>query len=220
MDELLQLANSLGPIGLLALTAIVIARAIAPAINSLVDARKEANEISRRNVERWEASDRTVEQNTSALLSIKSAMEAISARQTEQNQIDVGRVEQNKVIHKNVLSMSENMLQVGEAVAGIARSLASERGDVVQGVSQAMTQHLDARDSSLSNERSQRDRVVDSRLDALAHDTGDIKRMLSLLLKAQGLAVEELIAPTITAPDPNEGNGHAPDPNDGKEATE
>lgn len=208
MNEWLQLAQALGPVGIIALTAIIIARAIAPAINGLVDARKEANDINRRNAERWEASDKTVEQNTSALVAIKTAMEAISARQSEQNEIDVGRVEQNKIIHKNVMAMSENMLQVGEAVAGIARSLATERGDVVTGVSKAMTEHLNQRDEKLSTERTERDKVVDERLDALAHDTGDIKRMLIAMAAALGVEIKDVSFTRVATPEP-------PDPNEG-----
>lgn len=77
--QLFQLAQTLGATGILALALVVMARAIAPAIDSLANARREATEAAKQMRERWAASDAMLTANTAALQEVVTNLARLNA---------------------------------------------------------------------------------------------------------------------------------------------
>lgn len=106
--------------------------------------------------------------------------QAGNAKLDRLNEVNETRVTQNIRAQEDQRRMSETLLKMGEAVTEIARSLAAQQSSVVQGVSIAMTDHLDKRDRELSEARMNRDQIVDTKLEELNQKMDLILRKLGI----------------------------------------
>lgn len=118
--------------------------------------------------------------------------QAGNAKLDRLNEVNETRVTQNIRAQEDQRRMSETLLKMGEAVTEIARSLAAQQGNVVQGVSIAVTGHLDKRDRELSEARMNRDLIVDTKLE-------ELNQKIDLILKKLGIPTDT--PPPDTTPD-------------------
>lgn len=133
--QLFQLAQTLGATGILALALVVMARAIAPAIDSLANARREATEAAKQMRERWAASDAMLTANTAALQEVVTNLARLNAASESR---DAHALQAHARMETVVLALHEGREKAVTDIMGKVDGAADDQGKRLDGLHAAV----------------------------------------------------------------------------------
>lgn len=117
----------LGAVGIIAIALVIVTRAIAPLIQAVVDAMREATEARKAVLKRWDESDATLDKNTNALNSVATYMRELGDSVKRLNDAEQLQAEANRSALQEGVNTIRGELVVAkdDAVNALTKTISS-----------------------------------------------------------------------------------------------